>query len=162
MAGRTLTTTLVTKIGQRITMPAYLVEIGFSPVMRFATHQQIEWNGEAWYTGVEVHRVSAAEAQFALRNPDNSLSALVLTQRTIDLSCRIYQMYGDEATLLFDGILGQPTEIGERIEFAPRSHVDVGVFPDERIGAPMCNHITPAGTVIKWGSGTLTLEAEDS
>src|SRR5690606_14505101 len=113
--GRTLTTVLTTAISQRITQPAYLVELGFSPVMRFATHKQLIWDDEAWYTGVDVQTVSAAEAQFSLRNSDNSLSALVLTQRTIELSCRVFQFYDTDAVLIFDGVLGQPSEIGSRI-----------------------------------------------
>jgi len=163
MAGRVLSTVINTAIGQRITQPAYLVELGFSPIMRHATHKQIVWNGEAWYAGgIDVQSVSAAEASFSLRNSDNSISALVLTQRTIDLTCRVFQMYDTDAELIFDGVLGQPTEIGARVQFLARSHVDVGVFPDERIGPPLCNYITPAGTVVRWGSGTLELEAEES
>jgi len=163
MGGRVLTTVISTAIGQRITNPAYLIELGFTPIMRCATHKQIVWDGEAWYAvGIEVQSVSAAEASFSLRNPDNAISALVLTQRTIDLRCRVFQMYDTDAELIFDGVLGQPTDIGSRVQFLARSHVDVGVFPDERIGPPLCNFITPAGTVIKWGSGTLELEAEES
>ena len=159
---RVVSATITTAIGKKITQPAYLVELHFSPVMRFASHQQTTWNDEAWYTGVSVGEVSAMEANFALRNVDNSLSALVLTQRTIDLRCKIYKYYEGDAELIFDGVLGQPSEIGPRIAFLARSHVDIGVFPDERIGPPLCNHITPAGTVIRWGNGTLELEAEQS
>lgn len=157
---RALSATITAEIAKPAPDRAYLVEFGFSTVLRVASTQQIDWDDKTWYPlGIIVEPASLNECAFELRNHDNAVSALVLAQPLDAVEVRVFEWYDGDAVEIFTGTLDDAPEIGARVRLTARSHSGAPTYPTERIAAPVFNHITRAGTVVKWGNGTLELEA---
>lgn len=158
---RTVSVAVSTAVALPVTSPAYLVEIGFATTLRYATHRSVTWGGVAWAAaGIVVETVSAQEARLALANPDNAVSALVLGHSLADVPVQIYAYYGDDAELVFSGTLDEAPDIGPRVVLTARGFSGASSYPNLRIAAPQFNHITPAGTEIRWGNDVLILELQ--
>lgn len=160
---RQVSATIQAATQQRVTDPWYLVELGFEPPLRFSTHSQLDWDGRTWVPGgVDVESVSTTASRLVLDNADNSISALVLGAVLAEVPVKIYSCYDSNAALLHAGVMESvPPPIGRQVTVTTRGHQGAAMYPTERVSAPVFNHLTPTGTIIRWGDGELVLEAED-
>ncbi len=157
---RALSAAIQVGVAEAVTNPLYLVEFGFDPVLRYCTGQPREWDGQSWLGGgCTVNSVSAQAARLTLRNDDNSLSALILGNRLVDITCRIWQWYNDDALPVFVGRLDEAPTIGAQVVLTAKEHSGAAKYPDKRIDGSVCSRILPSGTVINWGNNTVTLES---
>jgi hypothetical protein len=156
---RTLSGTIESEVALPITQPGYLVFLGFTPELRYATRETIVYNGYTWSAGfgVGVSSVTDDAAVITLRNHDNSASALVLNHTLANVLCEVYMEYGDDAVLLFSGTLDS-AQVGTRVTLKARGMVTSKKAPNAYIAYPIFNHLFPAGTKIQWGLDTLVLE----
>lgn len=156
---RTVSATIQAAIGQTITEPNYLVELGFSPIVRWAALRDVTWGGFTWSAnGLMVQTVSTERAQISMRNSDNSISALVLGNALKNISCKVYQHYDSDAELLFAGVLSGSPEVGTRVILDALSEGRDRKYPDQQIVPPLFNHLMPVGTEIDFGGKMLRLE----
>jgi len=157
---RQVSLTIATELDKPTPHHVRLLEIGFpGHTLRYSTHEQITWEDSLWHPlGVTIENVSATEATFALRNEDNSISALVLTLPLDEVPVRILDWYGGDAEQIHVGLLNGAPQIGNPVRLSSRGHRGAPMYPNERIAAPEFPHITPAGTVIRWGNDQLVLE----
>jgi len=155
---RTLTGGIPTAIALPVTSPGYLVYIGFDTALRHSTRGTLTWNSQSWTGGLgtSVIAVSEQDATIELRNTDLSASALVLNTTLADKACQVYQLYGSDAVLLFDGFL-DAAEIGERVKLTAKALTSARRVPRQYITYPTFKWMTPPGTAVKWGSQAVTL-----
>lgn len=169
---RTLSTPTGIAVASTITTPAYLVELGFSAVVRLSSRNDQSWNGQTWLGG-RIRKVSGLtqdanggqSGSLELINTDLVYSALILNEDAADKSCRIWKFYGDNPALsdpvqVFSGVLNE-TDIGpdvvrvslvgenSRTMFSPRRFIGKGTG---------FNHLRPTGTKITWGGQVYVLE----
>lgn len=153
-----------TAVGAVITEPTYLVYIGFTTPIRHSTRANVSFDAQTWVAGegTEVEYVDEDRAVIALRNTDNSASALVLNTVLSDIECAVYQAYGSDVVQLFDGFLDGAGDIGDRkvvLNAVARSRARYA--PDDYILYPVFNHLLPAGYEIRWGGDILVLDRPD-
>lgn len=156
---RTLSGTITTQVALPVTSPGYLIYLGFTPVLRYATRATISYGGFTWTAGVGigVSSVTDNEAVITMRNHDNSASALVLNYTLANVLCDVYMEYGSDAVLLFSGTLDS-ADIAERVTLRARATTLAKKAPNTFISYPTFNHMVPRGTRIQWGLNALTLE----
>lgn len=172
MSTRVLTAATIAETEKTVTTPAYLVEIGFSTILRLSSRNDQSWSGYTW-TGGRLGRVSGLNwdgkgqqnGEIAIVNSDLAYSALVLNEGVADRRVRIWKFYGDNpATLdpvaVFDGVADEAsigpdavrlTLVGEntRTLYAPRRFIGP---------ATGFSHLCPAGTKFTWGGQTYILD----
>ena len=151
-----------------VTKPIYLVELGFSPVVRISTAGSIVWNGFHWQaapvTVSSIDNTSLGGQQATLRfaNQDRVWGALVLSQVAQDRPVKIWLAYRDlsmsDPMLFCDGMM-DGASVGEAVvlNVIARSTA-YGSTPRLLCGPPLMNHLPPAGTELKAGSVTIKLE----
>lgn len=156
---RTVSATIDTAVSKTITEPNYLLELGFSPMLRYAALRTVNWGGYLWSaSGLAVQSVDVESANFSLRNHDNALSAIVLGSNLHNISCKIYQHYDSDAELIFSGTLAAAPQIGPRVELSAQYQGHSSKYPSGQIVAPLFNHLMPQGTEIQFGNKTLRFE----
>lgn len=158
-------------VSQFVTAPRYLVELGFSTQLRYATGGQAMWNGQVWTggrlvagwaPGITTTAGGAQSGSLALVDHDQTIVAIAFGEGVADKRCRIWQFYGandpdiDDPVLVFDGHMdgvkgGDTVRIGivnegERFQYAPRLFVEAFLEP------------VPVGTIIKWGGQSIRLQ----
>lgn len=120
---RTLSGTLAAELGLTITRPGYLVEIGFSSVLRLSTLGDVSYGGYVWsaadikVAGLGRNEQGGNGGQLSLGNADLDYGALILNEGAADRPVRIWSVWAGapaEAMLEFDGI-GDDAEIGTRV-----------------------------------------------
>lgn len=159
---RALSATITTELDHATPDHVRLVQIGFPGMtLRYSTHQELEWDGQTWYPlGIQIDSVSAEAASLVLRNEDNFVSALVLAAPLDEVPVVIYDWYNGDAEQIFYGTLDGAPLIDNPVRLSARGHRGAPTYPTQRIAAPDFAHITPAGTVIKWGDDQLVLEVQ--
>jgi len=156
---RAVSATIDTATGQTITEPNYLLELGFSPVLRYAALRDVVWGGYLWSaSGLIVNSVNNEQASASLRNHDNAISAIVLGATLHNISCKVYAHYDSDAQLLFAGLLSGSPEIGPRVQLNAQSTGRSRKWPRDQIVAPLFNHLMPPGTEIQFGGKVLVFE----
>jgi hypothetical protein len=128
----------------------------------------VTWGGFTWVgTDVRIDSMrrttgAAKGAQISIQNSDLAYGTLVLSEGVSDKVMKIYSVYAGapaDAVLEFDGV-GDSAEVGERVtismlgaatqaSFAPRRRISV---------ATGFNTLLPAGTIIRMGTTSYTLE----
>lgn len=155
-----------------ITRPIALIEIGFAPVSRLSTRGDVSWGGHLWsgvqrvtVSGLSADGSGSQSARLEIGNTDLVFGALVLGQGVADRPVRIWAgdaaaLADDDLMLAFDGVIASAevadasvvmslTAQGSRTLYAPRRFVGASAGFTQLI---------PAGTQIKIGSTTYTLE----
>ena len=171
---RTLSAKTTAATGQTITQPRYLVQLGFSTTLYLSTLGGVTWNGISWVeSAVQVGRFSqdrsgSLRGELVLPNEDGLFGAIVLGEDTRDASVKVWQLYGDapyayeDAVMLFDGVMGAIREVGDTI---PVTVTSVGIAtarsPRIALSTWLGDDMPVPGTVIRWGSETLTLVAQN-
>ena len=169
---RTTTPAADAALAATITRPIALIEIAFSPTSRLSTAGDVVWAGSAWSGGqrVAVSGLSAdgsgnQSARLQIGNADLAFGALVLGQGIADRAVRIWTgdaaaLADDDLTLAFSGVIASaevtPAAVtmalvaqGSRTLFAPRRFIGASAG---------FSRLIPAGTQIKIGATTYTLE----
>lgn len=115
---KTLSANLQTEVGAPVTTPAFLVEIGFSTVLRLSTRGDQTWNGQTW-AGGRLGKVQAGSdgGQIEVMNTDLAAGALVLGEGVADRPISVWKFYGDnpavgDAHQVFAGV-GDTVDIGD-------------------------------------------------
>lgn len=158
---RTLDSDNTTAIGQGVTEPRYLLEMGFDTTVRYTSGQSISAMGYLWSEASFDVRLSDTPV-LRLFNVLAEIGAFVLNQGTAGRSLKIYQYHRlssgayTDPILLFDGEMGEATITdvvtirGRRFppHYTPRTYVAPPVF----------NHLPRRGTVIEMPGQKITLE----
>lgn len=152
-----------TAIGQTITRPLYLLDMGFNVPVRYSSREQVTWNSLIWQAASFKLSMSG-QWSVELFNESLVLGQTVLTQGTSGRSVCVYQLYGDGPTwaaddgeCLLDGEMGEATITGSTVTIALKRSAPQRT-PRLYLNPPICNHIPPAGTQIRTASGTVILE----
>ena len=169
---RTLTTAADAALAATITRPIALIEIGFAPTSRLSTAGDVTWSGYAWsgaqrvvVSGLSSDGSGSQSARVQIGNADLAFGALVLGQGIADRAVRIWTgdaaaLADDDLTLAFSGVIASaevtPAAVtmalvaqGSRTLFAPRRFIGASAG---------FSRLIPAGTQIKIGATTYTLE----
>lgn len=169
---RTLTPAADAALASTITRPIALVEIAFSPVSRLSTAGDVTWSGQVWsggqrvvVSGLSADGAGTQSARLEIGNADLAFGALVLGQGIADRAVRIWTgdaaaLADDDLTLAFSGVIASaevtPAAVtmalvaqGSRTLFAPRRFIGASAG---------FSRLIPAGTQIKIGATTYTLE----
>ena len=169
----TLSSALLTDLGLTVTRPGYLIELGYSTILRLSTMGDISWNGQTWAAanvkvqGMAQDGSGSNDAAVILGNADNTYGALVLNEGAGEIAATVYVCYAgatatadvvrrfygvtDSADFSDDGmqITLRLVAQGNATLFSPR------VFINKAAGF---NFLQPAGTKITVGNETYVLE----
>jgi hypothetical protein len=173
---RTISDHLETLVGAATTGPGYLVEIGFSTVLRLSTRGDINVLGNDWIgwklsiSGLSMDASNPLQqGTMTLSNAELVISTLVLEEGIADRSIRIYKFYGeepeeDDPVVVFDGVGGRADidtasaevkvtlrQQRDQVQFAPSIYITV------EQGFSM---LPPAGTIIQFNGQSYILEPE--
>lgn len=144
-------------VQQNLTDPNYLVQLGFSPIIRRANKSPVTYLSNNYSVdGTYVHAVTPADATLSLPNYDASNTALALNNQLPDITCDIFLAYDGDVLKVFSGVLDS-AEIGPRIFFTARRGSRAKNAPNTYITPPTFNHIAPRGLELRWGADTLVL-----
>ena len=167
---RALTAALLTELGLSVTRPGYLVQIGYSTVLRLSTMGTISWAGQTWaaanvkVSGISQDGNGAASGSLQLGNTDGAYGALVLTEGAADVPLTVWACYAGatasgDPVLLADCVADGAEIDAEKVTLtlAPQKN---GTLHSPRvfISKPTFNFLQPAGTKIVAGGETFTLE----
>lgn len=156
-----------------LTEPILLVEINFSPVLRYASSNgPIAWNGLTWNVGrlargsVSVEsRGGGATARVNLQNGDNAISAIALSQGASDKEISIWHLYGEppysttDAVKIFEGVT-DGADLGDIVQFGAISEGMILWSPRLTCTAERFPHMQPAGTEIFWAGEKFILDPD--
>lgn len=171
---RALTSAINTATSTTVTTPAYLVEIGFSVVLRLSSRNDQSWGGQTW-TGGRIGKVSGLSwdgkgqqsGALEIINSDLAYSALVLNEGVADRPVRIWKFYGDnpaasDPVAVFDGVADEAEISQDRVRITlAGENAQTLSSPRRFIGAATgFNHLAPAGTKITWNNEIYTLERD--
>lgn len=167
---RTLTTEQQTAVAETVTTPGYLVELGYSVMLRLSSRGDQSWDGYTW-TGGRLGKISGLtstgggdqRARIDLMNTDLAYSALVLNEGAAGIRCRVWAFFGNnpaDASLLLDGVTDGADIAPDRVAInVVGESMRTAMFPRRTIGPSTgFNHLRPSGTRITWGGQTYVLE----
>lgn len=155
-----------------VTRPLYLIEISFSPLTRISTNGEVTWGGYVWSGGqkVSVEGLTADNTgrqtgTVQIGNLDDLLGAMVLGQGVADRPIRIWSADGaalatDDPELVFTGVIERADVDVTRVSLVLASGGSRSAYVPRRVIGPETgfNLLQPAGTKIKVGKDTYTLE----
>ena len=171
---RQITETLSTSSSSLVTQPLYLIEIGFTPALRLSTRGDVTWSALAW-SGGETIVVSSLDADGSGRqsgtiqvgNLDDYVGTLVLSQGVADRPVKIWKTDGmaldaADPVLVFDGVVEGADVDTTRVSLSLAGAGTRSAFAPRRVigAASGFNFLLPAGTKIKIGATTYTLERQ--
>lgn len=165
---------LSTELAKTVTTPLYLIQIGFTPVVRYSTRGDVSYNGQSWLDiGASVDRITADSvrgrvATITLSNHDDAVSALILAQGIREKTCQIWQAYSatspiptDQIIQVFNGYLVEVPQVNTIVTLVANALPEsVTLTPRFRITPPTANHLPPPGTKIAWNGETFVLERD--
>lgn len=169
---RTLSTAADAALSATITRPIALIEIGFAPTSRLSTAGDVVWAGQSWsgaqrvaVSGLSADGSGSQSARLVIGNADLAFGALVLGQGVADRPVRIWTgdaaaLADDDLTLAFDGVIESAEVTPESVAMSLAAQGSRTLFSPRRfVGASAgFTRLIPAGTQIKIGSTTYTLE----
>lgn len=114
--GRTLSGPTSTATAQTITQPGYLVQLGFSSVLRYSSRGDEIWNGQNWLANnVQVGTISetpngGVSLGLTIGNTDLAFGAVCLTEQPQDKAVSVWAFYEGavalaDPILIFDGVI---------------------------------------------------------
>lgn len=160
---RPVSGTTTTAIGQPITKPILLLELGFPVPVRLSTGGAITWNSLLWSSAsVRVSMPAGGAWTVDIVNESYSLGQTALAHGTAGRTAKLWQLYGDgpyavdDAEQLLDGEMGA-ADIGPvsvRIGLKRRAPQRT---PRIYFRPPTFNFLPPDGLIITTGAATTTL-----
>lgn len=160
---RPVSSATTTAIGQTITRPLYLVQLGFNVPVRLSSREQVTYASVIW-SAASLKLTMGSNWSVEIFNESLLLGQTVLGQGTSGRTAKVYQLYGDGPTwadddgeLLLDGEMGEAVITADRVSIVLKQR---GPQRTPRIyfNPPTCNHLPPEGLVIRTGAGVATLE----
>lgn len=169
---KTLSIASSAALSATITRPIALIEIGFAPTSRLSTAGDVVWAGQAWsgaqrvaVSGLSADGSGSQSARLVIGNADLAFGALVLGQGVADRPVRIWTgdaaaLADDDLTLAFEGVIASAEVTPESVTMSLSAQGSRTLFAPRRfVGASAgFTRLIPAGTQIKIGSTTYTLE----
>lgn len=169
---RTLTPATTSATDATVTQPLYLIEIGFAPPLRLSTRGDVTWNALAWSGGeaIDVSRLEAdgtgrQSGTVQIGNLDDYVGTLVLGQGVADRPVKIWKADGAaldvaDPVLVFDGVVERADVDTARVSLSLAGAGTRSAFAPRRVigSASGFNFMLPAGTKIRIGADTYTLE----
>lgn len=125
---RSLSANAAAAVAASVTLPRYLIELGFDPLLRYATIETVEWDGETWLangakvSGLQTSPDGTTTGKLILPNQDGAFGALLLANRARGRTCRIWMLYGEapfaveDAVQVFDGLMDAIPKFSTLIE----------------------------------------------
>ena len=171
---RALTDATTTAADAPVTQPLYLIEIGFAPALRLSTRGDVTWNALSW-SGGEAIAVGSLDADGSGRqsgaiqvgNLDDYVGTLVLAQGVADRPVKIWKADGAalavaDPVLVFDGVVERADVDASRVSLTLAGAGTRSAFAPRRVIGPAAgfNFLMPAGSKIKIGATTYTLERQ--
>ena len=171
---RALTDATINATALAVTQPLYLIEIGFAPALRLSTRGDVTWNALAW-SGGEAIAVGSLDADGSGRqsgtvqvgNLDDYMGTLVLAQGVADRPVKIWKADGAaldvaDPALVFDGVVTSADVDTSRVSLSLAGSGTRSAFAPRRVigAAAGFNFLMPAGSKIKIGATTYTLERQ--
>ena len=171
---RALTDATLSAAAGTVTQPLYLIEIGFAPALRLSTRGDVTWNALAW-SGGEAIAVGSLDADGSGRqsgtiqigNLDDYVGTLVLAQGVADRPVKVWKADGAaldvaDPVLVFDGVVTSADVDTSRVSLSLAGSGTRSAFAPRRVigAASGFNFLLPAGTKIKIGATTYTLERQ--
>ena len=168
---RALNARISAEIQATVTSPTYLVELGFSTLLRLSTGATVTWNGATWMAadlqvaGITERSGGVLEAELVFGNAENEISAIVLGEGVRERPVTIWLIYGeapydpDDAVQLFAGVVDSVPAIGypTRIQAISRG-AGASRTPRVPLALIMGADIAAPGERITWGGETYVLE----
>jgi hypothetical protein len=149
---------LVTELGRTVTEPVLLVEMGFSPVIRYSSREQITYLTYTWLPADVECSLSDAPT-LRIFNESLALGTTVLAQGTAGRYVKIYVYYAGNGVLAFSGQLGDAT-IGDYVAIQCRKRPP-NKTPRFHAIPPHCNFVPRAGQKIAVGfNNVIVLESK--
>ncbi len=138
----------------------YLFELDMlNTTIRFASNGSVQHQGHTYLDGLSVQSVSDAELRCALPNHKRQGASLFLNNPVREQAVRLYVLINGVKTLKFSGIGDSLVKLtNARAEIRAVAIFGESKFPNAQIAPPVFNHITPAGTIVKFGSQTIEVE----
>ena len=167
---RTLTTFNETETQKQITEPFYLVYMGFNTPVYLCSLKDITVDSNA-YSGSRTIKVPAIKTDSAgnqtgsiqLSDVDNLVSGLILSEGCAEKAITIYKGYGtpSDADIIteFSGFMDEAKINDISVSIKLLSKNSTRFSPGLTIGKPYFNYLPPAGTIIRSGTTTITLES---
>jgi hypothetical protein len=179
---RTLSGAMGTAVTAAVTLPGYLVQIGFSSPLRLSTRGTLTWNSLTWTAGdVRVSGIAVESSRAALNceltisNADASIgglgstiASLVLAQGIAGLACSVWAFYGEapalgDPVLVFSGI-GDEASIPEdgpvRLSMTQTASTTLYCPRTYLTPADGFSFLPTAGQIVTWNGETVRLDPE--
>jgi len=158
-----LPTGIPAEVVKPITKPGYLIELGFSPTMRFSSRGPQNWAGFFWISSGFQFKGS----MLMLPGGDPALTSRIIAEGAADRSCRVWMFYSDTATdantlLLFSGYIDGAPDLIENITLSLYSTSAKGLYaPRRKITRENgFSVLTAPGLRIQFGASTIELKAD--
>lgn len=152
-----------------VTSPAFHLELGFAPPVRYCSAGTVNWNGFSWVEkGFEVSELDVdvrglERMTVTCENLDLQLGVVTLAQVAKDKPVKIWLTYDpwkpdSPRQLLMSGFMDGAV-IGDYIVYQVISDSTYyGAAPRVNCAPPVFNHLPPSGTIVRWGSTEVTVE----
>lgn len=152
---RPLTGSLPTSVAETFTEPTYLVFMDFDTPVYLSSRGQISYGGNTYLAADLSVRLSETPT-LSILNESTTLGAVVLVDGTAGRAVKIYQQYGSDTLLLFDGEMGE-ARIGVNIVIGCRKTRPLRT-PRLHVGPPVFNWVPKKGARFETPKGTVILE----
>lgn len=162
---KTLSSALISQLGLTITQPGYLIELGYSAVLRLSTLGDISWGAQVWsafdarVSGLAQDGKGASSGTLTLGNADGALGALALNDGASDIAANIWAVYAGatasaDPVQVFAGVIDGCSIDADKVSFTlcaqgNRTLESPRFFISQINGF---NWLKPAGSIIPaWG-----------
>lgn len=160
---RTLSAPTATATAKPISLPGYLMQLGFSLVLRYSSRGDVTWNGFNWIgANLKVGQLQeaadgSASLSVVIGNSDRAFGAVCLNEAPQEKAVTVWGFYdgalaAGDPVQIFTGAI-ESCDITEAAVTLQLSSVNQRtlILPRRRISAATgFNHLLPAGRVIEF------------
>jgi len=171
---RTIPAGQLTEIAKNVTVPVYLVQLGFNTPLYYSSKQQIVFDSNT-YLEDKLSKVSLNDNEgiisgtLSISNIDLSIGGVALSETLQGKTCKIYTVTTTagtttDAILYLDGVVTGVSNISEKevtLEFSTVS-ANIAFSPRIYCSSPLFNHIIPTGSIINWADTVYELVGSSS
>lgn len=161
---KTLSAALIAELGLTVTRPGYLIEVGYSAVLRLSTLGDLSWNAQIWsgfdarVSGLAQDGKGGGAGMLSLGNTDGAIGALALNEGASDIMVGIWAVYaGATATgdpvQVFAGVLDGCAIAPDKVTFTLAAQGNLTLESPRYFISQLngFNWLKPAGSVIPIG-----------
>jgi hypothetical protein len=156
-----LDSTLKAALAEPVTLPFYLVKLGFSTPSYMSSIEQISWNSQTWVTqSLEIEL--GDRPRIRIFNASLLIGVFMLSNPPAGTSVDIYQGYANDSAHpspehVFSGEMGE-VRIGEYVDIACKRYPPAKA-PRFYCTPPVFNHMPKTGTRFNTPGGVIVLES---